>query len=159
MSARGEPLPYEGVIEKIRSLGPRLNLSELTFPIADLVPMLKRYAFEFQNGIGPETWVSDTLLDIGVAYESLFSALESMYYGDEAPFKGRNRRYVAIELLHVVQLWYRSTARGIGQELGGEENAAAVDQTLRTVLQHGGLDKDKAEDCMVLRTKIAGALR
>lgn len=157
--AHGESQPYEGISAKIRSLGPRLNLSETTFPIADLVPMLKQYAFEYQNGVGPETWVTDALIDIGVPFESLFPILESMYYSEEAPFQGRNRRHIAVELVHVAQRWYESTIRGPGLELGGEENAAAVDQTLRTVLQSEGLDKEKAEVCMVLRTKIAGALR
>lgn len=157
--ARGESQPYEGITAKIRSLGPRLNLSETTFPIADLVPMLKQYAFEYQNGVGPETWVTDVLIDIGIPFESLFPILESMYYSEEAPFQGRNRRHIAVELVHVAQRWYESTSRGPGLELGGEENAAAVDQTLRTVLQSEGLDKEKAEICMILRTKIAGALR
>ncbi len=32
---REEPLPYEAVIEKVRTLGSRLNLSESTFPISE----------------------------------------------------------------------------------------------------------------------------
>ena len=157
-ASRGEPQPYEAVIEKVRSLGTRLNLSETMFPVADLVPMLERYAFEFQNGVGPKTWVLDTLIDIGVPFESLYSVLEGMFYNDEAPFQGRNRRYIANDILYVVQIWFQDSSRGTGQILGGDTNAVAISQTLQ-MLQQSGLDEQKAEECQVLRMRIEHVLR
>ena len=152
------PQPYEVVIEKVRSLGTRLNLSETMFPITDLLPMLERYAFEFQNGVGPETWVVDTLLGIGVPYESIFPVLESMFYSDEAPFRGRNRRYIATDIVYVVKLWLQETSRGKAKILGGEANAAAVGQCL-LMLQQSGLDGRRAEECRELRVRIEHLLR
>lgn len=144
--------------EKVRSLGARLNLSETMFPIPGLLPMLERYAFEYQNGVGPETWVVDTLVDIGVPYESLFPVLEGMFYNDEAPFQGRNRRYVANDIIYVVKLWFQDSSRGGGKILGGGSNAAAISQTL-LMLQQSGLDERKADECQVLRMRIEHLLR
>ncbi len=155
--ARGEPQPYEAISEKVRSLGTRLNLSETMFPISDMVPILERYAIEFQNGIGPETWVMDTCIDIGVPFESLFSVLEGMFYNDEAPFQGRNRRYIANELVYVVRLWFQESSRGTGKVLGGEINAAAISQALQTV--QPTLDPRKADECHTLRMRIEHVLR
>lgn len=159
MVERGEPLPYEAISEKLRTLGPRLNLSETMFPVNELVPMLKRYAFEFQNGIGPPTWVVDAFIDINVPFESLFGVLESMFYANETPFQGHNRRHVADDLLHVVRLWVQQTTRDNGMVLGSQENAAAVSQALQMLAYQGGLDRNKQEECQVLRTKIEYSLR
>jgi nuclear pore complex protein Nup155 len=129
------------------------------FPVNDLVPMLKRYAFEHQNGIGPPTWVVDAFIDINVPFESLFAVLESMFYANEAPFQGRNRAYVANDLLHVVRLWVQQTTRDNGMVLGSVENAAAVSQALQMLLQQGGLDRDKREECQILRTRLENSVR
>ena len=152
-------MPYEAISEKLRSLGPRLNLSETMVPVNELIPMLKRYAFEFQKGIGPSTWVVDTFIDINVPFESIFTVLDSMFYANEAPFHDRNRRYVADDLIHVVRLWVQQTTRDNGMILGSEENARAVSHALQMLGQPGGLERDKQEECQMLRTKIEYSLR
>ena len=148
------PEPYEVVIEKVRSLGTRLNLSETMFPIPDLLPMLECYAFTYQRNVGPDTWVVDTLSEIGVPFESIFPVLEGMFYNDEQPFHGKNRKVIAAEIVYVVGLWLQETSRGKGKILGGEQNAATVSQTLLLLQQSGGLDGDKAEACARLRVRI-----
>ena len=153
----GQPQPYEAVSEKIRSLGIRLNLSERMFAISDLVPMLERYSIEYQNGVGPETWVMDTLIDIGVPFESLYSVLEGMFYNDEAPFQGKNRRKIAKDILHVVQKWFQDSCRGLGNILGGESNAATVSATLH--MMQPILDARSREECQMLRMRIEHVLR
>lgn len=120
--------------------------------------MLERYAFEFQNGVGPDTWVLDMLIDVGVPYESLFPVLEGMFYNDEAPFQGRNRRYIANDIIYVVGLWFQDSSRGTGKVLGGENNAAAISQTLLMLLQ-SGLNETGAEQCQTLRMRIEHVLR
>ena len=155
---RGEPLPYEAISEKVRSLGNRLNLSESMFPIPDLVPMLKRYAYEFQNNVGPETWVMDTFIDVQVPYESLVSVLEGMFYNEEAPFQGRNRRYIANDLIYVISLWFRETSRGAEAVFGGESNAEGVSQLLQVLMQCG-LDEQRTQQCQALRLRIEHTLR
>lgn len=138
-------------------MGTRLNLSETMFPITDLVPILERYSVEFQNGVGPETWVMDTMIDIGVPFESLYSVLEGMFYNDEAPFQGKNRRYIAKDILYVVQKWFQDSSRGAGKILGGESNAATISATLQMV--QPTLDARRAKECQTLRMRIEHVLR
>lgn len=128
------------------------------FPISDLVPMLERYEFEFQNGVGPETWVIDMLVDLQVPFESLLSVLEGMFYNDEAPFLGRNRRFIANDMVYVIRLWFQDSIRGTGKVFGDESNTAIVSQTLQMLLQ-SGLDESKAEECQALRMRIEHMLR
>lgn len=154
---KGEPQPYEAIIETIRSLAQRLNLSETMFPVSDLVPMLERYAVEFQNGVGPETWVMDTLIDVGVPFESIYPVLEVMFYNDEAPFQGKNRRYIANDIVYVVKLWLQDRRRGTGEVLGGAANAATISATLQTL--QPTLDARRAEENQMLRMKIEAVLR
>lgn len=138
-------------------MGARLNLSETMFPVPALVEILECYTVNCQNGVGPETWVMDSLIDIGVPFESLFSALEGLFYRDEVPLQGRNRRHIANELLYVVSLWFQDSTRGAGKILGGEENAAAVSQVLQTV--RPTLEARRGEECQVLRMRIEHVLR
>ncbi|KAA6414467.1 MAG: non-repetitive nucleoporin [Lasallia pustulata] len=156
--ARGEAQPYEAVIERVRSLGTRLNLSESTFPIPVLVPLLERYSFENQRGVGPATWVMDLFLELQVPYESIFPVLEGMLYDDEAPFGGRNRRYIAVDMLHLVRRWFHDTGRGKGKVFGSEANAAAVSETL-LLLQQVGLEREMLEECQALRARVELLLR
>lgn len=121
--------------------------------------MLKRYAFEYQQGVGPDTWVTDIMVEIGVPFETLYMVLESMLCGEETPFDGARRRSMAYDLLHLIQLWYRATARGNGTELGGRDNAAAVEVTLNYMLHSESISPDRAEECRVLVRKIHAILR
>lgn len=159
IATRGTPQPYEVIIEKVQSLAKRLNLSETMFPIADIVPILERYAFEFQNGVGPRSWPVDCLIGVDVPFESLFTVLEGMFYNDEAPFQGRNRRYIANDIIYVVGLWFQNSSRGAGKILGGEGNAAAITQTLMMLQQSGLLDGESLDDCRALRARIELMLR
>ena len=157
--ARGTPQPYEVIIEKVQSLARRLSLSETMFPIADIVPILEKYAFEFQNGFAPAKWPMDTLIAVGVPFESLFTVLEGMFYNDEAPFQGRNRRHIAHDMIHVAEVWFQDSSREAGKILGGEGNAARVTQTLMTLQQSGLLDEKTLDGCRALRVRIEYTLR
>ncbi|MCJ1419694.1 hypothetical protein MMC32_006050 [Xylographa parallela] len=153
----GTAYPYEVVADTVRSLGTRLGLSESTFPIADLVPLLERYTFESQRGIGPSTWVVGTFLDLHVPCETLFNVLEGMLYNDEGPFHGVNRRIISGDMLYVAQRWYADTAR-TGRVLGSEANAEGVLAALATLMTNG-LIGQQLEDCRELRGKIEQRLR
>ena len=139
-------------------LGSRVSLSELTFPIPDLVPLLERYAFEYQRGVGPDHWVMDTFLDLQVPFEALFNVLEGMVYNDEAPFHGPNRRVIARDMLYVAQRWYNQTARS-SQALGGTVNAETVVMALATLMGNGLLVGEEVEACRELRASIEMSMR
>lgn len=164
--AAGEngPLPYEAVALKVRSLGARLHLAEATFPVVIILPMLERYALEYQFNVGPAHWVLDLFLSLEVPHESLLPVLESLYYSAEPPFDStKNRKIIAGEIVYLVGQWYIvSERRGEAVPFGSEEVAADVEEVLKDLVKAGGasvLDKEDREVVEVLRTRIARTLR
>jgi nuclear pore complex protein Nup155 len=151
---RGSPQPYEAVIDKVRSLGSRLRMSETIFPIRELVPMLERYSLEFQRNVGPPTWVVDLFLDLGVAHDALYAVLESMYYTDEAPFHGTNRRYIAQDLLYLLTGWFQETVRLGGMVFGSDVVAERVSEMLLILTQSNVIGQDQMETAHELRSRI-----
>ncbi|KAI4194602.1 MAG: hypothetical protein LQ346_003637 [Caloplaca aetnensis] len=150
--------PYEMIAEEVRSLGNKLGLSPTMFPVGELLPMLKRYAHHFQPERGSETWVLDIFIDLQVPFESIYATLENMFYNDEPPFQGRNRRLIGNDLVYIAKLWFQDSIRGSGSPFGGEDNAAAVSQLLHLVMQ-SGLDERRLEECQSLRMRIETLLR
>ncbi|KAL4865547.1 hypothetical protein BDV12DRAFT_148286 [Aspergillus spectabilis] len=157
-ATRGSPQPYEAIIDKVRSLGSRLRMSETVFPIPTLIPMLERYALEHQRNVGPPTWVIDTFFDLGVAHETIYSVLESMYYTDEAPFHGANRRIIARDLLYTIEHWFHDTVRLGGVVFGSDVIAERVVEML-VLLQQGGISAEQMAVAHELRARIQDILR
>ena len=156
----GEPLPYEAVASRVRTLGQRLNLSESFFPIEDLVWLLKKYQFEYQKDIGPETWVVDVMIDLQVPFDTVLGALESIWSNGEAPFAVPvNRKYVSNDILHAVHEWYRRSIRASEVIFGGESNQVAVMEMLKELqTTAGGLSAPRREDCRALAISISRLL-
>lgn len=120
--------------------------------------MLERYALEHQRGVGPATWVVDLFLDLEVPHETLYTVLEAMFYNDEAPFHGPNRRYIASDLLYLIQHWFHSTVRMGGIVFGSDVVAARVSETL-SLLREAGLSQDLIRVVDELRIRIEDVLR
>lgn len=151
--------PWEVVAEAVRELGARLNLSDTTFNIPTVVPLLETYAFTHQRGVGPETWVVDVFVELGVAHEQLVAVLESIFYNNEAPFVGRHRKHIADDLVHVVDSWFADSTRGGGYAFGGVDNAAMVQELLRVLEGSGTLDREWMALAVDLRARIEQLLR
>lgn len=100
----------------------------------------------------------DLFLELQVPYESIFPVLEGMLYNTVAPFDGRNRRYIAADMLHLLQRWFHDSSRGGAKVFGGDANAAAISETLQ-LLQQTGLDAERMEECRALRVRIEHVLR
>ena len=157
---RGTPQPFEAVVEKVRSLGSRLRMSESVFPVRELLPMLERYSLEFQRHVRATYWVVDLFLDLGVAHDALFTVLEAMFYTDEAPFHGSNRRYIAKDLLYLLEGWFRESARLGGMVFGGDSQAERVSEILLMIMQAGtATTPEISERCQELRQRIEDLLR
>ena len=153
---RGGVQPYEAVADQVRVLGHRLELSETTFPVQDLVPLLKRYAYTYQRN-APESWVMDVFLDLGVAHEVLFGILQNMLYSDEPPFQGANRAYIAVDLLYIADRWLKSSRTT--QPYGSDANATEVLQTLQYILASRLVSAERADRCQELNVTITQRLR
>ncbi|KAJ5953532.1 nucleoporin [Penicillium verhagenii] len=155
---RGSPQPYEAVIEKVRSLGSRLRMSETVFPVRELVPLLERYSLEHQRHVGPEHWIVDLFLDLGVPHESIYAVLETMYYTDEAPFQGTYRRFIATDLLYLLQGWFHETMRLGGMVFGSDVVAERVSETLVLLQQGAGNGPEIVESSRNLQRRISELL-
>ncbi|KAJ6021530.1 hypothetical protein N7540_007034 [Penicillium herquei] len=157
-SARGSPQPFEAIVEKVRSLGSRLRMSETVFPVRELVPMLERYWIEHQRHVGPSHWIVDLFLDLGVAHESIYAVLEAICYTDEAPFQGPNLRYPSTDLLYLLNSWFDETMRLGGMVFGSEIVANRISETL-LALQQQSHTPEIMEGCVDLRRRIGDLLR
>jgi nuclear pore complex protein Nup155 len=156
-----EAEPYEAVADKVRSLGSRLRLSESTFPIPILLPMLEKYGFEHQRNVAPEHWVIDLFLDLQVPYESLFDTLEAIFYTNDVPFLGINRKVIANDLIELVGRWLNDTMRGGGIILDSEQGALRVDHMMQALIQEGsraGMDDRMMHMSRLIRERIAQLL-
>lgn len=157
----GAPQPFEAVAESVRSLGNKLQMSESTFPVQFILPLLERYSFQQQRNIAPSHWVVDLFLELQVAYERTFDVLETLFYTNETPFTGTNRKPIAQDLLYVIQRWFHDTTKGGAMVFDSEEGALRVDQTLQTMMQagrSGGMDNEMMQTCRVIREQIAMVL-
>ncbi|KAI5293937.1 hypothetical protein KEM52_004977 [Ascosphaera acerosa] len=150
----GSGHPYEAVAETIRVLAGKLQLSTTVFPVPVLLPLLERYVIEHQLNVGPPNWVVDLFLDLDVPHETLYTALEALFYNDEVPFTGKNRRYIGRDLLFLVVAWYKATMlSGTGIVFGSEVMARRVADMLALV-QTCGLDEKAVQLCGDLRENI-----
>ncbi|RDW58173.1 hypothetical protein BP6252_13584 [Coleophoma cylindrospora] len=147
-------LPYEAVINVVCDLGNRLNFSETTFSPLILIPLLEKYAFECQRDVGPKTWLVDLFLRIRFPHEIILSTLTTMFYNDEAPFAGRNRRVLAEHILYIIQEWYRDCRTNNSRMFNGEENAREIDHLLVELIQNGNLSIEQQQQSQEIRRSI-----
>ena len=154
--ARGEPLPYEAIADKVRNLGQRLSIQESFFPVEDITWLLKKYQFENQRDVGPDTWVVDMMIDLQVPFETVLGGLESIWAKAEAPFATpTNRRYISSDILHAIHEWYRRSVRSDGALFGNESSQVAVTEMLNELQSvASGLDARRKEDCRALAVSI-----
>jgi nuclear pore complex protein Nup155 len=155
---KGQAQPYEAVIEKIRSLGSRLRMSEIVFPIPSILPIVERYSLQHQRNVGPPTWVVDLFLDLEVAHETIYTTLENMFYNDEAPLTGANKKYIATDLLYIIQRWFSDTLRVGGAVFGSDVMAARISEML-VLVQQNGLPGEYVQMAQELRVQIDNSIR
>ncbi|KAF2091757.1 non-repetitive nucleoporin [Saccharata proteae CBS 121410] len=154
----GQVHPWEVVAQRVRELGARLGLSDSTFHIPTLLPLLEEYRFRYQRGVGPPSWVVEVFLDLQVPHETLVMVLEGMFHNNEAPFQGRHRRWLADDIVHVIANWYAVTTRAGSFAFGNDDTAASVLEILRTVEAAAVLSDEYAEMALDLRARISYAL-
>lgn len=145
--------PYEHIINVVTELAHRLDLSDNTFPPRTVIPLLEKYAFEQQRGVGPPSWVMDLIISVGVPYESIFDVLENMFYNSDAPFSGRNRRIIAKDIVYAVWRWFEHCTRTNQRPFGGVDMAARI-VNLLDMLENNDLDPVERQNSQQLRTKI-----
>ncbi|KAI7204676.1 nucleoporin-domain-containing protein [Hortaea werneckii] len=138
---------YERVGLKVQDLGRRLGMSDATFPIQILLPLLERYAIEPQEVMPPPTWAVALFFELDVPHASLLPVLENMYYGNEHPFTGSKRKVLAGHMVFLIAQWMReSERRGERVPLGSEESAALASDCLASLVRSRDLDPERKRE-------------
>jgi nuclear pore complex protein Nup155 len=151
--------PWELVAITVENIGRRVNLSENVFPVQQLVPLLLDYdlryythdtassrnASEQKFYCASITWVLDIFIKLGCAFEPMIGTLEGLWYSQEAPFGGRNRKLLVKWIIYLVEEWGKISSRQ-GLPFGGEENAIGLADCLRVVLGANEIGRETVED-------------
>ncbi|KAH7382661.1 Non-repetitive/WGA-negative nucleoporin C-terminal-domain-containing protein [Phaeosphaeria sp. MPI-PUGE-AT-0046c] len=163
--------PWEAVAMKVEEIGTRTNLNENVFPVNIVLQLLLQYDIEFythetnaRHG-GPDelapnsnlTWAIDVLLKLKAPFEYLVATLEALWYAQEAPFTGRNRKLLVKWIIYLVEQW-GAMSRRTGALFGGPENAIGLADLLRVVLGSEVLGRDVDDQVWMQRARDVAAM-
>ncbi|KAF2271472.1 non-repetitive nucleoporin-like protein [Westerdykella ornata] len=150
--------PWELVGAEVESIGRRVALNENVFPVNVLLQILLQYDLECYthdpNGGNRNsaltycpalTWPIDVFIRVGAPFEIMVATLEALWYAQEAPFTGRNRKSLIKWIIYTVEEWSHVSNRQ-GLLFGGEENAIGLADCLRVVLGSNELGRDTKDD-------------
>ncbi|KAE9363359.1 putative nucleoporin [Stipitochalara longipes BDJ] len=156
LTNNGTQQPYEAIVNMMRDMAHRLSLSETTFSPNLLIPMIETYAIEYQNNVGPRTWVEDLFISIGFPYETIVATIQGMWYNNVAPFTGTRKLVLARHIIYVLGQWYEDCIRSNTRLFGSDENADEINQLL-DLLKNENLNAQDRDALGVLQRKISRA--
>jgi nuclear pore complex protein Nup155 len=158
------------VAMEFERIGRRVNLNENVFPVNVLLQLLLQYDLNYythdiaNNRRSPDedrlpcgnlTWPLEPFIKLGAPFEIMVATLEALWYAQEPPFDGRNRRLLVKWIIYLVETWYKESSRQ-GVPFGSEENAIGLMDCLRTVVQSGELGRETTlEQAWVERGRAA----
>jgi nuclear pore complex protein Nup155 len=158
---------------KIEDLGRRTNLNENVFPVNVVLQLLLQYDIEFYtheansrhvNGAAAHelahntnlTWPIDVFLKLNAPFEYLVATLEALWYAQEPPFTGRNRKLLVKWTIYMVEQW-GTVSRRTGASFGGAENAIGLADLLRVVLGSEVLGRGPEDEMWIQRARDVAA--
>jgi nuclear pore complex protein Nup155 len=166
--------PWETVALKVEDLGRRTNLNENVFPVNIILQLLLQYDIEFythdvgsrnvsgasNQNLAPNsnlTWPIDVFLKLNAPFEYLVATLEALWYAQEPPFTGRNRKLLVKWIIYMVEQW-GATSRRTGALFSGAENAIGLADLLRVVLGSDVLGRDIDDQTWIQRARDVAAM-
>ncbi|KAK9776740.1 putative Non-repetitive/WGA-negative nucleoporin C-terminal-domain-containing protein [Seiridium cardinale] len=108
------PQPCEKLVGVIQEVCHRASNDSFIFPVPTLMPELCRYALENaqDNRIGADpNWPVILFLQLGVSHDLLARILETMFEGQDVPFRGAGRLRVVEWVTYAVHDWARQVVR------------------------------------------------
>ncbi|CAA9961837.1 hypothetical protein PTMSG1_05214 [Pyrenophora teres f. maculata] len=164
----GQSAPWEAVALKVEDLGHRTNLNDNVFPVNIVLQLLLQYDLEFyvHDANAPNTqnlalnsnltWPIDVFLKINAPFENLVATLEALWYAQEQPFAGRNRKLLVKWIIYLVEQWSQ-TSRRSGTLFGGPENAIGLAEVMRIILGSDVLGRDMDDQSWIQRAREVSA--
>jgi nuclear pore complex protein Nup155 len=146
---------------KVEEIGRRVNMNENVFPVNIVLQLLLQYDLEYythdrNSNPGGKliysaniTWPIDILVRLNAPFEFLVATFEALWYAQEAPFNGRNKKLLVKWSIYTIEQWSQVSRRS-GTPFGGAENAIGLAEYLRVVLGSDTLGRD-AEDLQWLQ--------
>lgn len=103
------------------------------------------------------TWPIDVFLKLNAPFESLVATLEALWYAQEPPFTGRNRKLLVKWIIYLVEQW-AAVSRRTGALFGGPENAIGLAEVMRIILGSDVLGRDLEDQSWVQRARDINAV-
>jgi nuclear pore complex protein Nup155 len=165
--------PWEAVALQVEEIGTRTRVNENVFPVNIVLQLLLHYDLEFYthesnprhgNGgasqeLAPNsnlTWPIDVMIRVKAPFEYLVATLEALWYAQEHPFVGRNRKLLVKWAIYLVEQWAASSRRE-GTLFGSAENAIGLADLLRVMLGSEVLGRDIDDQSWAQRARDAAA--
>ncbi|RMZ73349.1 non-repetitive nucleoporin [Pyrenophora seminiperda CCB06] len=160
--------PWEAVSLKVEDLGHRTNLNDNVFPVNVVLQLLLQYDLEFyvHDANAPNaqnlalntnlTWPIDVFIKINAPFENLVATLEALWYAQEQPFAGRNRKLLVKWIIYLVEEWSKISRR-TGTLFGGPENAIGLAEVMRIILGSDVLGRDMDDQSWIQRAREVSA--
>jgi nuclear pore complex protein Nup155 len=162
--------PWEVVAMRVEEIGHRTNQNENVFPVNIILQLLLQYDIEFythetnQRGgsahdLSPNAnlqWPIDVFTRLNSPFEYLVATLEALWYAQEPPFTGRNRKLLVKWIIYLLEEWAISSRR-TGALFGGPENAIGLADLLRVVLGSDVLGREIDDQAWIQRAREVAA--
>ena len=157
----GAAQPWELVALKAEEIGRRVNMNENVFPVNIVLQLLLQYDLEYYTHDAQArsrdvtfnanlTWPIDILVRVNAPFEYLVATFEALWYANEAPFAGRNRKLLAKWGIYTIEQWGRASRRS-GILFGSPENAIGLAEFLRVLLASDAFARENEDQVWVQR--------
>jgi nuclear pore complex protein Nup155 len=165
--------PWEIVAMRVEEIGHRTNQNENVFPVNIILQLLLQYDIEFYThetsqrnlsagsaqDLAPNAnlqWPIEVFTKLNSPFEYLVATLEALWYAQEPPFTGRNRKLLVKWIIFLVEEWAASSRRS-GALFGGPENAIGLADLLRVVLGSDVLGREVDDQAWIQRAREIAA--
>jgi nuclear pore complex protein Nup155 len=169
LTGNNQATPWEVVALKVQQIGHRTNLNENVFPINIVLQLVLQYDLEFyvhdanvpnaQNLAYNENlmWPIEVFIKLNAPFESLVATLEALWYAQEQPFAGRNRKLLVKWIIYLVEKWGQESRR-TGTPFGGPENAIGLAEVMRIILSSDVLGRDIDDQTWIQKARDVSAV-
>ncbi|KAF9694173.1 hypothetical protein EKO04_007964 [Ascochyta lentis] len=155
--------PWESLALNVEEIGRRVNMNENVFPVNIVLQLLLQYDLEYYthdvNSNSRDlilnsnmTWPIDILVRLNAPFENLVATFEALWYAQEAPFAGRNKKLLVKWSIYTIEQW-GITSRRSGALFGGAENAIGLAEYLRVILGSETLGRDADDQQWLQRAR------
>jgi nuclear pore complex protein Nup155 len=155
---------------RVEEIGHRTNQNENVFPVNIILQLLLQYDIEFYThdtnprgnsaqDLSPNAnlqWPIDVFTRLNSPFEYLVATLEALWYAQEPPFTGRNRKLLVKWIIYLLEEWAVSSRR-TGALFGGPENAIGLADLLRVVLGSDVLGREIDDQAWIQRAREIAA--